>query len=227
MKKPIIYGICAAIVVVAIAVSLIFVFSGNNEATTDNTPTLDGTWVICANYSAEVPTFNENQFAVFEGDSMKMYKGDLETPYATSKYLVDNANNLILSDIDMEYVIDKKTDNCIRLYENASTFMVLVKCSTSELAVEKCTATDFAGDWNVIMKGSEINQGDSLSFDDSSFKYYRAASSTPAVTSAYTVAESKLSAPGAGLNLRCLKTTNGNIIMLEEGNTNAWEITKK
>ena len=226
MKKPILYGLCAAVVVVAIVVSIIFVFSGDNNPNA-NKFSFDGTWVICANYSAEVPTFTENQFAVFEGDTMKMYKDNLETPYATSKYLVDDANKLVLSDIDADYVVDKKTDNYIRLYKNASNFMVLVRNTSSELAVEKCTAADFLGDWNVIMKGSEINQGDTLSFNDSSFDYCKAASSTPAVTSDYAVAESRLSAPGAGLNLRCLKTVNGNIIMLEEGNTNAWEIAKK
>lgn len=228
MKKKIIYGICAGVVVIAVALCLIFVFSGNIEVA-NQAPKFEGTWMICANYTNEVPTFNENQYIVFENETAKIYKNDLKNPYATSKYIIDDANNLVLSDIDRKYLIDKKTDNCIRLYENAESFMLIVKNNSPELAVAGCTANDFKGNWNVVMKGSEINMGDSLAFTEKSFEYYRAsAPDSPAATSAYSVSDdSILIAQEAGLSLKCYKTANGHIVMLEKNTSNAWEIAKK
>ena len=47
MKKAVLYGICAAVVVAALTVSLIFVFGGKNEPPVE-TPELNGTWVVIA-----------------------------------------------------------------------------------------------------------------------------------------------------------------------------------
>ncbi len=228
MKKKIIYGICAAVVVVAVALCLIFVFSGNIEVA-KQAPNFEGTWMICANYTSEVPAFNENQFIVFKNETVKIYKDDLKNPYATSKYIIDDANNLVLSDIDRKYLIDKKTDNCIRLYENAESFMLIVKNNSPELAVAGCTANDFKGSWNVVMKGSEINMGDSLAFAEDSLEYYRAsAPDSPATTSTYNVSDdSILTAQEAGLSLKCYKAADGHIVMLDKNTSNAWEIAKK
>jgi len=228
-KKTLILTICAILVVIALAVSLIFIFSGDTENPDqtggDKAFSLTGTWLVVANYVNDSPVFTDGQFMIFTDTNAAMYKDATGDAFAQSSYTVNEVNQLILSDISREYKIDKKTDNCIRLYDTATTYMLLVRNSKSEREVEVPTVNSLAGKWNVTLKGDVRNNGEVLEFEGSTLKYYRNAASAPAATPEYTLQGSKLNVSAMGLNMRCYIVNANTIICVEDGGI-VWELSK-
>ena len=232
MKKRSVFLIVGSILVVAaIAASLIFVFSGNDENGGDITDPpakelrLNGTWLVVANYVNDAPVFIDNQFMIFTDTEAAMYKDTTGEAYAKSSYTVDDANQLILSDLSRQYKIAQKSDNCIRLYDGTDTYMLLIRNSSADRKAEAVDAALLAGKWNISMKGEDLNNGEALEFENATLKYYKAGSATPAATADFTIESNLLTAASLNMKMRCYKVSDFCVILLEETGI-VWELTK-
>jgi hypothetical protein len=232
MKKRSVFMIVGGIIVIAaIAISLIFVFSGNDSNGGDITDppaqelTLKGTWCMVANFVKDVPTPVENQYIIFSDTEVSMYKDATGEAYAKSAYTLNEANQLKLNDISKEYKLVKKSDNCIRLYDGTDAYMLLIRNSSDNRETVSVTSENIAGKWNVAMKGDELNNGDALEFAGTSLKYYKGGNTTPAATVDFTLENSILNASAMGLKMRCFKISDSTLIFVQDTGI-VWELTK-
>ena len=218
MKKNLALIIGAVVVVAAIVVSLVFVLTPNEDEPPVVIPDLSGDWTAVANYVDDVPTFTDGQYASFEDGVACFYKdGDRNTPYARSAYTVNEAFQMSLPDIGREYKVDKKTDNCVRLYQDANTYMLLVR------SVSPATQAD--GTWQVTMKGDQMNNGESLAFADGKLSYYKAGATTPAATADYVIEGGVLKAAALGMEMRCYAVGTDTLMLVEQSGI-VWELKK-
>ena len=219
------------IVIAAIAISLIFVFSGNENNGGDITDppaeetTLEGTWRIVANFLNDAPVFVNDQYIIFTDKEVSMYKDATGEAYAKSAYTLDEANQLSLSDLSKQYKLVKKTDSCIRLYDGTDTYMLLIRNSSDDRVREDVTATGIAGKWNVTLKAEDRNNGEVLEFEGTTLKYYRAGDTTPAATVDFTIENNTLAASAMGLNMHCFKVSDNVLIFVQDTGI-VWELTK-
>lgn len=225
MKRNLLYILGAVVVVVALVVSLIFVFGGNDGDKTVNLPDLTGNWTVVAVYTNDTPTFTENQYMVFKDGTASMYKDNSDKAYATSTYSINEAAQLLLPDISREYKIAKKTDYCVRLYENADQYMLLIKNKVDELTPATYTAEDLNGRWNVSMKGDQLNNGEVLEFVDGTLRYYKANASEPAATAEFVLENGVVRASSLGMEMKCYATSEATFALVEKTGI-VWELTK-
>lgn len=220
MKKSLVITLGVVFVVAALIVAIIFTLGGQEEPPKNEPASLEGNWLVPALYVNDVPTFVQNQSMSFSKDQASMYKDNSSTPFASSVYTINEAGQLILSDISREYKVDKKTDNCVRLYENATTYMLLVRNSGA------VTTDILSGKWNVVMKGDQINNGEILEFSNDSLNYYKANSDTPFASSSFNLSSSGvISAEKLGLTMNCYLATDNTILLIEQSGI-VWELTK-
>jgi len=83
MKKKVIIGVVAAVVAIAIAVMLVFVFSGKNA---ENAFDLSGVWKVAANVNDGVVAIPQNEYMVFSHEEASDYRDGNTEPYVTSSY---------------------------------------------------------------------------------------------------------------------------------------------
>lgn len=228
MKKSILYTICGVAVVAAIVATLIFIFVSINKKPDAEKPNLIGTWTVAAIYENDKPIFTDKQYMVFSKDNAAMYKDGNSEPFASSSYSINKANKLLLPDISHKYKVDKKTDNCIRLYETATKYMLLVRNSTAAPAKTPVRVADFEGKWNVIMKGDLLNSGERFEFSKTSLKYYKADSNKPFAATTFYVTEGFIfNAQNLGLTMRCYPISSSDTFVLIEDSGTVWEIKKE
>lgn len=226
-KKSIAIAVCSVLVVAALVVSLVFVFSGKGEepVAQGSKLNLKGTWLVVANYTNDSPVFIENQYMIFTDSEAAMYKNSTGDAFAKSSYLINEANQLVLSDISREYKVEQKTDNCVRLYENANAYMLLVRNSSEERKIESVTAEYLTGKWNVTLKAETHNNGDILEFADNCLKYFKGGNDVPEATSDFTVDNNILDVTSLGLKMHCFKINDNTMVFVEESGI-VWELSK-
>lgn len=219
-KKNLLIAICAVVVVAALVVAAIFVFGGKDNVPTVQKPALSGTWVVAANYVNDVPVFVDSQFMVFTQEHVTVYQGD--TVYAESNYTINDALQLQAPDISRTYKVAVKSDNCVRLYENTTSYMLLIR--SSDRSAHPVTVDALSGKWNISLKGDVANGGESMEFNATSLNYYKAGSATP-ITVDFAVADGLVSIDALGLKMRGYVVSDNCVILVEEGGT-LWELTK-
>ena len=82
------------------------------------------------------------------------------------------------------------------------------------------------GQWQVKMKGEQMNNGESLVFDGGKMEYYKAGSFTPAATADYVIENSVLTAAALGMEMRCYPVGADCIVMVEK-NGIVWELVRE
>lgn len=227
MKKTGIYILCTVIVVAAVAAALVFALGGKEDAPEVQKPDLTGTWTVAAVYTNDTPTFTPGQYMVFSGTDAAMYKDGNATPFASSSYSVNEANQLLLPDISREYKIDKKTANCVRLYENTTQYMLLIKHGSTTLAPTAFTLDTMSGSWDVKMKGDQLNNGERLVFSGDSLSYYKAGSTEPAATATVALSDAGvLTVAAMNLTMTGYPVSADTFVLVEQGGI-VWEIAKQ
>lgn len=227
MKKSVFITIGSVVVVAALVLAIAFVLSGKGEISSTQNEQLDlkGTWIVVANYNNDTPVFTENQYMTFTDTEAAMYKDAASDAFAKSSYTINETNHLILSDISREYKITQKTKNCVRLYENTDTYMLLVRNSTDERDIEAVTPDLLTGKWNVTLKADTLNNGEVMEFEGTTLKYFKSENEAPVATADYTVENNMLSVASLNMNMRCFKINDNTIFLVEESGI-VWELTK-
>ena len=225
-KQKILCILGAIVVIAALSAALIFVFGGDGSQQKAEPINLKGTWIIAGEYNNDVPVFVNNQYMVFSDDSVSVYKDDTVKPYAVSSYSINAANQIKLPDISREYKVEKKTENCYRLYESATKYMLLIKNSGDDLAEIVVNSSMLAGKWNVTMKGDQLNNGESLNFVNDTLEYFKTPGETPSVTANYIVSDGNvISADSINMKMRCFFVGEKNVIFVEDSGI-VWELSK-
>lgn len=193
MKKKVVYIACGAVILAALIGMLIFVFSGNDGEKTGEKDmvSLVGTWEVAAVVQNDVPTFVDEEFMVFDENKASNYRSGDSEPFASSSYEISADNKLILPDISRNYTIDKKTENYVRLYENADKYLLLVRYQNSDMSAVTVDKEILIGKWDVVYRAADEKFEEILEFSNDILNDYRNGSSEPVSTSAYTWQDDK------------------------------------
>lgn len=217
MKKniPVILG--AAVIVIAVAAMLMFVFSGD----VSDTPVMDltGTWKIVMNCSDGVPGIPENDSVVFDSETASVYQNG--QPYAVTGYTLGSVK-LEMPDISRSYDFTKISDNLIKLVMTADNYMYLYRMDGPDAAVE-----DITGSWDVLCHGGTASSGEKLVFADGTAQMFKDGSAEPAMTSAYTWTEDgHLLAQDWGMELVLAGASENQMILVDTNGGYVWQLQK-
>ena len=220
MKKTVFISVGTVVVVVLISLALVFALGGKDELPKEDPVSLEGNWVIAAMCVADHPEFVQNQTIVFTEDRVAMYKEDHSDPYASSTYSVSEAGTLSLPDMSRQYRVDVKTNNCIRLYEDTTSYMLIIR-NDGDL-----DANIFQGKWKVAMKGDLRNSGERMEFSGNSLNYYKGESETPAASAEFTLSETGiLVVEKLGFTMHCYRVSQDTLVFIEQNGV-VWELVR-
>lgn len=223
-KKSIIISIVSAFLLAAIVSLLIFVFVGKPSESM-KTINLNGTWKIAAYFSNGVPSLPENEYMIFTNDSATAHRNG--TTVATSKYLITGGTSLELLDISRQYTIDRRTDNYIRLYENASVYMELIRYPNDDLSESHVNAEKLYDNWKVSYRNTDTPMEEILVFTETKIEDYRNGSSEPAAISEYTwTTKNCLLAEKWGIEFKLIQFSDNTIFFIETQSGLIWELSR-
>lgn len=229
MKKKVVYIICGAVILAALIGMLIFIFNGNNAGSDDEQKTINlvGTWEVAAVVQNDTPTFADEEFMVFTEDKASNYRSGNSEPFASSSYEISADSKLILPDISRNYTIDQKTDNCVRLYETADKYLLLIRYKNADMSEVAADKEVLIGKWNVLYRSADEKFEEVLEFSDDTLNDYRNGSSDPVSTSAYSWQEDKyIFADKWNKKFEFHSISDNTIIFIECDTGIAWELQK-
>jgi hypothetical protein len=224
MKKKVLISIGAVVVAVGIVLAVLFalgVFGGTDVPETEEF-SLEGTWIVAAVYNNDVPTFVEGQYMVFTGTDASMYKDDTTTAFATSTYTLDSANKLVLPEISREYKVAKKTDNCVRLYDTATTYTLIIR--NDDEGLKNAAIESLDGKWNITLKGDLLNTGEAMAFTNGSLSYFKIDTPEP-IMAEYALENNVISIASLNMEMNCYKIDDATLIFIEQSGI-VWELSK-
>lgn len=211
MKKRVLWITGGCLVVVAAIVLIIFAFGGKEEPA-PVTLQLDGTWKVAV-YNNGSATIVDNEYMVFDSETAKDYR-DNEV-YVSSKYTIEGSE-LQLNDVSKKYTIEKKTDNYIRLYEDKSTYMELIRYQNSDMSPIPVTESLLDGKWNIIYRNTDKPYaGSYLTFENGTVGQYQSGSDNPAATSSYKITDNHLEVDGWGKEMAIYPLNDNTVIFVE------------
>lgn len=223
MKRKVYYVIGAIIIVFAIAAASAFLFLTKDvePATTDFQ--LDGTWRL---FNCNAATEDE-QYLVFDNNIVNAYKNGDSTPALTSAFEY-STKILVLSDLGLEYRLDRNTDNCLGLIiPNASSY-TLVRSMGDGITRPSFDWELLIGTWDVTLHGNALVADEQMVFNGTSMLVYQDGNTTPYLDSSYTTKENGiLVADSIGLELNLCYLDAELAILVETQTGYAFELVRQ
>lgn len=230
-KKNLLFIAGGIFIAVALAAMLLFVFSGDENGESEAVSIkLDGAWKVVAYIQAGTTNIPEQEYFVFSGDTANAYRNDKANPYATSTYTFTAGTypnwELNLPDISRKYTVSVVTDNYIRLYENSSVYMELIRYANNDLSDLDFTEDVVVGKWNVVYRNtSEVIADEILNFNDGILDDYRNGGSEPVASVPYYWDENGyICVDALNAKMRCYPLSDEVIIFVEAGTGYVWEL---
>ena len=223
MKKKVIIGVAAAVVVIAIAALLVFVFSGKNG---ENTFNLSGIWKVVTNVNDGVVSIPQNEYMVFNEGEASDYRDGSTEPYVTSSYKI-TGEVLELPDISRTYHIAQQTEGYISLYTNDNTFMTLVKAENESILNDSFDSQSISGKWNVTYRPTDkpiVNEY--LVFDDVMLADYRDNAEEPTIEAEYEWNDNIIKAPALDIEMMGARVATNKIVLIDINEGYVWLLTK-
>ncbi len=228
MNKKTLYIVIAAASAIIISLMLVFAFGGDNSGHIPNSKeeiSLEGTWQMAVIMQNGIPTFLSGEFMVFDGNSAACYKGGGSAPVAQGEYTVSKDNILSLPSLSLEYVLDKKSDNYIRLYENESRYTVLLRHANEDMSSVSFERERLEGKWSVVYRYSDI-KNEVLEFTNGILNDYRGGESTPAMSSSFVWSESGIIAQDWNKELKLFPVSADRLLFVEADTGYVWELER-
>lgn len=228
MKKKVLFTICGVVVIVAIVSMLIFVMTGKND-TIAKTINVEGTWKVAVYVNNNSVSIVDNEYMVFDADTVRDFRDNTTVPFVTSAYTIDSNLLMELLDISRKYSIEKKTDNYIRLYESQDTYLELIKYQNSDMSMISVEDNILEGRWNIEYRNtSNVYAGDYMTFENGNVSQYKAGDSKPVATSDFSVRNGHLIVEGWGKDMVIYPVSDDSIMMVELTTDNGfiWEFKK-
>lgn len=223
MKKRTIWIICTAVIVVALAGMLAFVLGGNKPK--NLSISMDGNWMVVANINEGELTLIDNEYMVFENNTVKDYRDNSTDPYAQSTYSID-ADVLALKDISRTYHISVKSDNVVALYTNERTYMTLVKTELTPDEQTTFNAAEMSGRWDVIYRNSDQPVDEYFVFDFPVLQDFRNGETKPNITAEYYWNENHIVVDAIGKDMVLRVISNNHVVLVEVDTGYVWELQK-
>lgn len=220
MKKKIIISIVSVIVLVAVAALIVFIVSGGDLG--KKSVDLNGTWIVTSNVNEGVVSIPQNEYMVFDEESVKDFRDGNNTPFATSKYEV-NGDVLNLSDISRTYHIDIHTNSYISLYTNDRTFMTIVKIEDDSYLNKNFAANTLSGKWNVLYRTSDqVISNEYLVFENGKMQNFRNNSDKASMESDYQCNGNALELQSIGLKFIGFNVSDDTIALVDTKDGYVW-----
>lgn len=184
MKRKLVFIFCGIFIVTAIVAMLIFIFSGKSGVSAEKV-NMEGTWKVATYIKDGSTTLVNNEYMVFDAESVSNYRDGLI--YVTSRYLIDDNLLMQLTDISRKYSIEKYTENYVRLYEDQSVYMDLIRYPNAEMLEIIVDTSVLSGRWNVIYRPTDqIIVDEYLEFENGVMSNYRNGELEPVLTTDYS-----------------------------------------
>jgi len=231
-NKNLLWIIVAVVVIAAIIGMVVFVLSGEDPEQPQDTLKLDGTWKVAANVQAGQVTLLEDQFIVIADGTASMYKDGSAEPYAKSAFTLTPSTkypdqDMNLTEIGRKYTVSPVTDNYIRLYENASVYMELIRHPNEDRSPVTAEESQIQGKWNVVYRNNgQTVINEQLDFNNGTLKDYRDGGAEPVATVEYTWSDGVISVPALHVEMVCCPLNENVILLVEIGTGFVWEIEK-
>lgn len=185
MKKNVIYVACGSFIIIAVIGLLLFIFSGEN-LTEKKDFDIDGRWRVVTYINNGEVNLIENEFMIFSDNHADAYRDGKEQPYASSNFTINSSQQMLLPEISKKYIIDIRSENHIRLYESADTYMYLIRYPNEDMCDEKIDISNILGKWDVVYRDSAENYtNEYLVFEDKKMYDYQGNSESPVATLEY------------------------------------------
>lgn len=222
MKNKIYIAIGSIIIVLAIVAASIFLISTKDVKPATTNFVLEGTWKLF-NYNTAMV---DEQYFVFDNGTVVGYKNGNSTPSITSKFEY-STGILKLTDLGIEYKVDKVTDNYLALYDSNITEYALVRSTGNGIAHQDFDWALLINTWDVVLHGKDFVGSEQMIFEESSVKVYRDGNTTPYLDSAYTIKENNmLTVDSIGLELNLCYLDSDTVIFVETHSGYAYELTR-
>ena len=186
MKKKVPYIVCGAVGIIAIVAMIVFVLSGDNDATAEPM-NVEGTWKVAVYVNNGTVSIIDNEYMIFAKESVSDYRDNTTEPFATSSYTIDSNMLMTLPDISRNYTVEKYTENYIRLYESQNVYMELIRYGNADMRPLDVDTDAFEGKWNITYRNTaNVYTGDYMVFENGTASQYSAGSSEPVATSSFS-----------------------------------------
>ncbi len=187
MKKKLLFILGAVIILAAIAAAAIFLISTKDIEPASAEFELSGTWKLY-NYGQ---SNTDEQYLVFDGNFVNAYRNGDSSPVLSSEFVL-SSRSLILKDCDMEYMVDRFTDNYLSLMLDDFTEFSLVRSAGDGLSYPDFDKSLLNGTWDVVLHGKDFPASEQIVFDDNTIKDYRDGAETPFMESSYVLSQNGL-----------------------------------
>lgn len=170
MKKKVVWTVSMIVSLGLLVAMICFVLLGGHSKKTE-VYDVTGTWKVVAMVENDVPVFLDCEYMTFNEPQACDYRDNLDTPFVTSKYRVTEKNALELQDLGKKYVIEAKTDNICRLYEDDKKYLLLVRCEMTNTM--EYLHSELEGEWDVVYRHSDSPMEEILLFDENTISDFR------------------------------------------------------
>lgn len=226
MKKRIVYAVCGIVLIAAVSLLIIFAFSG--DSTSQNiTVGVEGTWRVVTYVNNGAATLIENEYMVFSDGEANAYRDGNKEPYASSNFTIDSSLIMNLPEISRKYTVDSRSKNHMRLYENADTYMYLIRYPNEDMSNIEIDPSIVAGRWDVVYRDSDTNYADEyLVFENGMMHDYHGENKEPTATMDYVWAENQIviSTINKSMTLHIISDTE--IAFVETDTGYIWELKR-
>lgn len=226
MKKRMVYVVCTIILIAVVSGLILFALSGDNTSKSENV-NVEGTWKVVTYVNNGAATLVENEYMVFSDGCANAYREGNEEPYASSKYTIDASLLMNLPDISRKYTIDSKSLNHMRLYENANSYMYLIRYPNKDMSDIEVDASLIYGRWDIVYRDSDTNYSDEyLIFENGKMYDYHGENQEPTATMEYVWNENQIviSTINKTMTLHIISDTE--IAFIENDTGYIWELKK-
>ena len=183
-KTTIFISIAIAIILLAIVGGTIFCIKTCNLEPAPTEFSMVGVWKMYTRAENFENNDNNVKYLEFSESSVKIFDGvSSTTPSKTTNYSLDLvANELVLSDLNLEYkVLGRYADCFVAIALNPTTEFALVKCNDKSL---NGNYDKLYGEWKAIVKDKEeVDQ--KIVIDNVALSIYQAKETKPIISSDY------------------------------------------
>lgn len=226
MKKRIIYILCGIVLIALIAVLIVFIFSGDNT-TPNKTVDVTGTWKVVTYVSNKKASLMENEFMVFSDSQANAYKDGNKEPYASSNYTIDSSLLMELPEISRKYTVDSRSHNHMRLYENANTYICLMRYPNEDMSNVEMDTSIVDGRWDVVYRDTDTNYADEyLIFENGTMYDYHGDDKKPTATMDYLWNENEIVISAINKTMVLYIISDTEIAFIETDTGYIWELKK-
>lgn len=222
MKKKLYITLGSVVILLAVIAASVFLFLTRDVEPATGDFELSGTWKLFTYNTA----MTDEQYLVFEDETVTGYKNRNSTPNITSKFEY-SASGLTLTDLGLEYKVDKMTDNYLALYDLNVTEYALVRSAGDGITYQDFDWSLLDGTWDVVLHGKDFVGNEQMVFDGNTMKDYRDGNATPYLESSYTIKEKgMLVVDSIGLELNLCYLDADLAILVETQTGYAYELTR-